>query len=175
LHLFILVKKSIILTTMSISSSLSGKSFASFKPLFATLSSPELHSLQGRYRGQFTGPVWLRFSAPSTLVLAGLGGWWGKTFPGDGTGYNLVLRQGRLQQLFPIRLAILPSLLDGKPCLAVQYTAECPFPWPHVIDELRCLDETSLLGLTIINLEFLRRLAFPFLLFPSDASTKHSG
>ena len=147
---------------------LSGKPLSSFKPLFTTLAPPALASLQGVYRGQFTGPLWLRLTAAPSLVLAGLGGWWGKTFPGDATGLNLVLRHGRLQPCFPIRLALLPSLVDGKPCLAVHYTAECPFPWPHVIDELRCLDDTCLLGLTIINLGFLRRLAFPFLLTPQE-------
>ena len=154
---------------------LTRKPLSYFKPLFATLSPPAVPSLKGVYRGRFTGPAWLRASAPSSLALAGLSGWWGKIFPGDGTGHNLVLRQGKLQLRFPIRLAALPSLVDSQPGLTVQYTAECPFPWPHVIDELRCLDETCLLGLTIINLGFLRRLAFPFLLFPEDLSLDQLG
>ena len=109
------------------------------------------------------------------MTLAGLGGWWGKIFAGDGTAHNLVLRQGKLYRRFPIRMLTIPSLVDGKPGLTVQYTTECPFPWPHVIDELRCLDETCLLGLTIINLGFLRRLAFPFLLFPEEISLDQLG
>jgi len=154
---------------------LTGKPLSYFKPFFTTLSAPDLHALKGVYRGQFTGSAWLRLSAPSSLALAGLGGWWGKIFPGDGTGHNLVIHQGKLIRKFPIRLAVIPSLVDGKPGLTVQYTPECPFPWPHVIDELRCLDETTLLGLTIINQGFLRRLAFPFLLFPEEISLEQLG
>jgi hypothetical protein len=145
---------------------LTGKPFSYFKPLFCSLPPPAIQSVQGVYRGQFTGPAWLRMSAAPSLSLAGLGGWWGKILPGDGTGHNLVLRQGKLYCLFTIRLVIIPSLVDGQPGLTVQYTPQCPFPWPYVIDELRLLDEQTLLGLTIINLGFLRRLAFPFLLFP---------
>jgi hypothetical protein len=154
---------------------LTGKPFSSFKPFFTTLTPPTVSSLKGVYRGQFTGPAWLCFSAAPSLALAGLGGWWGKIFAGDGTGHNLVLRQGKLQPRFPIQLATIPSLVDGKPGLTVQYTPECPFPWPHVVDELRCLDETYLLGLTIINLGLLRRLAFPFLLFPEEISLEQPG
>lgn len=65
--------------------------------------------------------------------------------------------------------------MDVKPGLTVQYAPECPFPWPFVIDELRCLDENCLLGLTIINLGLLRSLAFPFLLFPQEISLDQLG
>jgi hypothetical protein len=147
---------------------LTGKPFPYFKPLFCSLPPPAIQSVQGVYSGQFTGPAWLRFSAAPSLALAGLGGWWGKVLAGDGTGHNLVLHQGKLYRRFPIRLVSIPSQVDGRPGLTVQYTPECPFPWPHVIDELRRLDEKTLLGLTIINLGFLRRLAFPFLLFPEE-------
>lgn len=71
---------------------LSGKPVSYFKPLFTSLPPPTIQSLASVYRGRFTGPAWLRFSVAPSLVLAGLGGWWGKTFPGDGTGHNLVLR-----------------------------------------------------------------------------------
>jgi hypothetical protein len=147
---------------------LTGKPIAYFKPLFSSLPPPTIQSIHGVYRGQFTGPAWLCLSATPSLALAGLGGWWGKILPGDGTGQNLVLRQGKLYRRLPIRLVTIPSLVDGKLGLTVQYTSECPFPWPHVIDELRRLDEKTLLGLTIVNLGLLRRLAFPFLLFPED-------
>ena len=103
---------------------LTGKPLSYFKPFFTTLPPPAIPSLKGVYRGRFTGPAWLRTSAPSSLALAGLSGWWGKIFPGDGTGHNLVLRQGKLQLRFPIRLAALPSLVDSQPGLTVQYTAE---------------------------------------------------
>jgi hypothetical protein len=95
----------------------------------------------------------------------GLGGWWGKHFTADGSGMNLVRRGGELRRIFPIRLVPAPSLLDGRPCLSVRYKPECPYPWPHVVDELRSLDERTLLGMTMVNTGVLRKLALPFLLF----------
>jgi hypothetical protein len=64
----------------------------------------------------------------------------------------------------------MPSLVDGKPGVTVQYPKDSPFPWPLVVDELRRLDDTTLLGLTIVNAGFLRKLAFPFLLYYQEQS-----
>ena len=135
-----------------------------FKPIFSSLSSPDRNSLVGVYRAEFTGPAWLRKSAGPSLSLAGMGGWWGKEFSGGTTAVNLVYRGGQLRRIFSMQLVNIPSQVDGKPGLTLQYARNNPFPWPFVIDELRRLDETCLLGLTIINLGFLRKLAFPFLL-----------
>ncbi len=165
---------------MSSPESLVGKPLSYFKPHFSLLRPPSVDELKGVYRGQFTGPAWLRFSAPSTLALGGMSGWWGKIIQEEGRGFNLVLRQKCLKLIFPIRLATIPSLVDGKPGLTVQYSAECPFPWPHVIDELRWLEnpllyEPCLLGLTIVQLGFLRNFAFPFLLFPDERTLGQPG
>ncbi len=138
-------------------------SLSAFPALFARLDAPQ--ALSGTYRAAFTGPGWLRRIAPPGLWPLGLGGWWGKQFAADGSGMNLVLRGGELQRIFPIRLVPAQSLLDGKPCLSVRYEPECPFPWPHVVDDLRRLDEHTLLGMTMINAGPLHRLALPFLLF----------
>ena len=54
-------------------------------------------------------------------AASALGGWWGKEFYEDGSGINLVRRQGELQGIFPIRVSATDSLLDGKPCLQVRY------------------------------------------------------
>jgi hypothetical protein len=143
---------------------LDGRPFSSFRPLFAGLPSPPLDSLHGVYRGVFTGPAWLRALAPPSLALGGLGGWWGKDFLGGGAGLNLAQRGGKLVRLFPFRLVECASLIDDRQGIAVQYTSACPFPWPHVRDELRTLDGTTLLGMSVIDLGPLRRLAFPFLL-----------
>jgi hypothetical protein len=150
--------------------SLNRQPLGAFKSIFASLSPPEMHSLQGVYQAEFTGPLWLRKTAGPCLVLAGMGGWWGKEFLQDGTGVNLVYQGGRLRPHFPIRLAAMPSLVDGKPGVTVQYAKDSPFPWPMVVDELRSLDETNLLGLTIVNAGFLRKLAFPFLLHHQEQS-----
>ena len=138
--------------------------FSQFKPLFSALCAPEIHSLCGMYRAEFTGPAWLRKSAGPSLALAGMGGWCGKEFYADGTAVNLVSHGRQMHRVFPMRLVTLASLVDGKPGMTVQYIQGCPFPWPYIIDELRRLDENCLLGLTIINVGILRKLAFPFLL-----------
>jgi hypothetical protein len=147
-------------------SSLDGRPFSYFRPLFTTLAAPREDALHGVYRGVFTGPAWLRLSAGPSLALGGLGGWWGKDFLEGGAGLNLAQHKGRLVRLFPFCLVPCISLVDARPGLAVQYTRDCPFPWPHVRDELRKLDDTTLLGMTTIVLGPLRRLAFPFLLIP---------
>ena len=78
---------------------------------------------------------------------------------------NLVQRKGELRRIYPIRLVPSTSLLDGKPCLSVHYEAECPFPWPYVVDELRWLDASTLLGMTFVDRNPLRKLPLPFLLY----------
>jgi hypothetical protein len=139
-------------------------SLSAFKPLFATLSPPQTAAVTGVFRAEFTGPGWLRKIAGPGLAPLGLGGWWGKTFDADGSGANLVRRKGVLQRIFPVKVVRVASAVDGKPSLAVHYTRDCPFPWPYVVDELRSLDETSLLGLTYVDAGLLRRLLLPFLL-----------
>jgi hypothetical protein len=137
---------------------------SAFKPLFVSLPPPGPALTTGAFRAEFTGPAWLRKIAAPGLALVGLGGWWGKVFDGEGAGANLVSRNNALQRIFPVQIALAPSAVDGKPSLAVHYTRGCPFPWPYVVDELRCLDETSLLGLTYVNAGLLRKLCLPFLL-----------
>lgn len=145
------------------------KPLSAFKSIFASLQAPPLEQVKGVYRAEFTGPGWLRTIAPPGLGLLGLGGWQGKQFPGDGTGMNLVRRGGELQRRFPVRISEAASLVDGKPCLVIHYTPECPFPWPYVVDELRALAGGSLLGLTMVNVRGLRGLALPFLLHAQEA------
>ena len=49
-----------------------------FRSLFAALPVPDASSLLCKYGGTFVGPAWLRMDAKPVLLLAGLGGWWGK-------------------------------------------------------------------------------------------------
>jgi hypothetical protein len=151
---------------------LNGKSLAAFPPLFATLAPPALDALPGFYRGEFVGPSWLRAIAPRGLGLIHLGGWWGKELAADCTGANLVRtgpRQGGiLRRSFPLVITTGSSAVDGRPVVAVRYPPECPFPWPHVIDELRRLDDACILGMTIVPAGLLRRLPLPFLLIRTE-------
>jgi hypothetical protein len=141
----------------------------SFRELFTSLIVPDVISLRGTYRASFVGPAWLRTSANPALVITGLGGWWGKEFHDEGTAINIVLRAGKFSTRFPMKLVKAESFIDHKEGLALHYQQGNPFPWMYVVDELRQLDETTILGMTIPNVSGLRALAFPFIL------QKHGG
>jgi len=139
-------------------------SLKQFRNLFASLPVPETGSIRGIYRAAFVGPAWLRASAIPALTLTGLGGWWGKEFIADGAAINILLRAGKFSTRFPMKLVAAKSFIDGRDSLALHYPAGNPFPWTHVVDELRRINETTLLGMTIANVSGLRGLAFPFIL-----------
>ena len=139
-------------------------SLASFRTLFSSLPPPALNTVEGIYQAAFAGPWWLRTIAGPGLYPLGLGGWWGKRLDGQGQSSNIVHRGGRLSPKMPVSLVECSSMIDGRPCLAVIYPPESPFPWPWVVDELRSLDDERLLGMTLVTWRPLKRLALPFLL-----------
>ena len=119
---------------------------------------------KGVYKGTYVGPGWLKAVAPPSMVVSGLGGWWGKVFKAGGETYNLVKQAGEIKPVFPMQLLVKNSRLDGLPALALLYDKRNPFPWPHVVDELRPLDETALLGMMYLNVRAFPKMAFPFLI-----------
>jgi hypothetical protein len=135
-----------------------------FRDLFASLIVPEADSIRGKYQAAFVGPAWLRTSAAPALALSGLGGWWGKEFHEDGTAINIVLRAGKFSTRFPMKFVSAMSFIDGRDGLALHYQPGNPFPWMYVVDEIRRMDESTLLGMTIANVRGLRGMAFPFIL-----------
>lgn len=145
-------------------------SLKKFRELFSSLIVPDPNSLRGNYRAEFVGPGWLRISAAPALAVTGLGGWWGKEFFGDGTAVNIVLRAGNFSTRFPMRFVKTESYIDHKEGLALHYQAGNPFPWMYVVDELRRIDDTTILGMTIPNVSGLRGLAFPFILQKMEAT-----
>jgi hypothetical protein len=98
-----------------------------------------------------------------------MAGWWGKQFraPASGgdslEGENLLLRRGRLVESIPMRAHIGPSRVDGRPALVVKYPADARWPHRRVTDELRPLDDNTLLGLSF-GLPFAPRKGAPFIL-----------
>ena len=139
-------------------------SLRGFSQLFERLALDETAVLEGVYRGTYVGPGWLRKAAPPAMRASGLGGWWGKRFEAGGEAFNLVERNGRVEPIFPMRLESISSRLDGAPALVLVYDRENPFPWPFIVDELRPLDETAVLGMTYLNVDAAPKLAFPFLI-----------
>ena len=139
-------------------------SLSSCRDMFSSKEPPEPALLQGVYQAAFVGPAWLRLSAGPSLALLGLRGWWGKEFDGAGGAINLVSRGTDLVDKYSMRVESAVSLIDHKDSVRLSYPSSNPFPWPWVIDELRQIDQDHLLGMTIVNLAWLRRIAFPFLL-----------
>ncbi len=143
-------------------------SLVEFREFFGSLAAPTPASLLGAYRAAFVGPGWVRFMAGPALALTGLGGWWGKEFLADGTAVNLVVSDGKLVRRFPMELINAPSLIDRKPGLSLRYRTGSPFPWMFVVDELRRVDSSTLLGMTLVDVRGLRSTAFPFILKKSE-------
>lgn len=139
-------------------------SLKQFRDLFVSLIIPDPNEIHGKYQAAFVGPAWLRTSAAPALALTGLGGWWGKEFFNDGTAINIIFHAGNFSTRFKMRFVQDKSLIDKKDGLALHYQKGNPFPWMHIVDEIRRVDETTLLGMTIANVTGLRGLAFPFIL-----------
>jgi hypothetical protein len=56
------------------------------------------------------------------------------------------------------------SHIDKRQGLTLHYQKDNPFLWLFIVDEIRRLDETTLLGMTRPKIPGLRWLAFPFVL-----------
>ncbi len=139
-------------------------SLFSYAPLFRTLRAPTLSDLTGDFEAALVGPAWFCAVSRVSLRFGGLPDWFGKRFDGAGRGINLLGTEGALREALPMRVSVVPSLLDGNPVAAVRYAADAPFPWRYVVDELRVADERTLLGMTLLDLPVARRFALPFLL-----------
>lgn len=140
-----------------------------YRAKFETLDSPTIAEMNGRFRAEFVGPGWLRAIAPPGLAPLGLGGWQGKTFDGSGGGMNLVQRQGEVREIIPIVLKVEKSLINGRSGLNITYPPGTRFPWPWIVDEIRWLDNETILGMTLMTKAGLHRLALPFLLHKTGA------
>ncbi len=139
-------------------------SLKQFRDMFTSLSIPIPNEIRGKYRAAFVGPGWLRASAAPALAITGLGGWWGKEFFSDGTAINIIFHAGNFSTRFSMKFVQAQSFIDKRGGLALHYQKGNPFPWMYVVDEIRRLDENTLLGMTIANVRGLRGLAFPFIL-----------
>jgi hypothetical protein len=134
---------------------------------------PELSALVGRHEANFAG--WLRLGGPLAMSLTGMHGWWGKRFrapAGDrGTleGENLLQRRGRLVASIPMTARVAPSRVDGRPAIVISYPPDARWPHRRVEDELRPVDDRTLLGLSF-GLPLAPREGAPFILQRRDES-----
>jgi hypothetical protein len=142
-------------------------SVRSLQRAFRDAPAPELGALVGNHEARFAG--WLRVGGPLAMRLTGMPGWWGKRFrtpAGDDDlleGENLLLRGGRLVESIPMRARIGSSRVDGRPALLISYPPDARWPHRRVNDELRPLDEGTLLGLSF-GLPLAPRGGAPFIL-----------
>jgi hypothetical protein len=135
-----------------------------FRDLFASLAVPEAESIRGKYHGAFVGPAWVKAAVKPALWITGLGGWWGKEIYEDGTAINLVLRRGKFSTRFSMKFVRERSFIDGRHGLALHYQQDNPVLWLFIVDEIRRMDESTLLGMTRPSIPGLRWFALPFIL-----------
>jgi hypothetical protein len=151
------------------------RSLSALHDAFREAPTPELARLVGSHEAEFVGPAWLRLPGPLTMRLTGMPGWCGKRFraPADGgdslEGKNLLRRHGRLEESIPMRAEVAPSRVDGRLALVVSYPPDARRPWRNVNDELRPLDDHTLLGLTF-GIPGAPRGGSPFLLHRMEAT-----
>ncbi|MGH8492255.1 MAG: hypothetical protein ACRERR_03985 [Moraxellaceae bacterium] len=129
---------------------------------FRSLPAPSSNMLHGFFRASFVGPFWYRIGGFPSVHLAGLPHWQGKKFLTPTTATNILFKDGSAIEALSMTVVEAPSLVDGKPGIALRYGSEAPIPWRWVRDELRAVDEKTLLGITIVELPVLRHFRFPF-------------
>jgi hypothetical protein len=132
---------------------------------------PSLGALEGHPRGRMLavrgldhgpGALWIR-----RLAAAHAFPWGGKSFYGHGetgTGVNRVHLFGR-HQLFPFLTSVRPSLLDGAPCVTLDYDLpDNPCVIRSIHDEVREVDAGLFLGPAMWKTEHRPRLVLWFAL-----------
>lgn len=150
-------------------------SIGELKALFSSLKPPAPAMRHGFFRAAFIGPAWLRLSARPSLEVSGLPGWQGKKFLSADDATNILKKGDTLVEALAMRVTPGTSQVDGQQGVALHYVSgvpgvpgtdgkPVPLPWRWVRDELRAVDDNTILGFTVINLPLLRLMAFPFLL-----------
>lgn len=139
-------------------------SVGALKKLYSSLPVPDAKIRHGFFRASFIGPFWMRLSGKPTLELTGLPGWQGKRFITDGTATNVLLRKGERVDALNMTVQDVTSYVDGSAGVALRYGADAPAPWRWVRDELRAIDDNTLLGITFVDVPVLRHFPMPFLL-----------
>ena len=134
------------------------------KTVFQQLPPAEEQSRSGFYRASFIGPAWLRATAGPSLALSGLKGWQGKRFLSADTATNILKNKDQTTEKLTMTCESGISAVDGKQGVALTYPKNAPLPWRWVVDEMRQLDDNTLLCMTVFNLPILKHFPVPFIL-----------
>ena len=145
-------------------SRLNQTSLEALRGLFSSVEIPAMDSIAGIYCGSFTGPRWTRVAVRPALWVTGLGRWWGKELSNQGTAINLIRSGKDLSTRFPMKILQGKSFIDGRDGLLMYYLPNHPILWLLVEDEIRRLDQDTLLGMTHARIPVLGRLVLPFVL-----------
>ncbi|MDF3819761.1 hypothetical protein P3G55_07625 [Leptospira sp. 96542] len=141
-------------------------SLSKIKKIYVSLESPKTIP-NTNFKSEWVGPIWFQRIAKISLNFLSFKNWWGKSFDGTETAYNLFTKKESLdlEKKYPMKTYIGLSKIDNKPCLFLEYGKNSPFPWPLFVDEFRVLPNGSFLGMNYPK--FLPKLALPFLIHPS--------
>lgn len=134
------------------------------KQYFSTLPNPTPAQREGFFRASFIGPWWMRISGKPTLDLTGLPNWQGKKFLSSEQSTNVLFHKGEMREALHMTVQNVVSYVDGREGVALCYGTDAPRPWRWVRDELRMVDEHTIMGITYVDLPILRWFPFPFLL-----------
>lgn len=131
-----------------------------YREVFRQLSPLPAEQLKGSYNqiplGSVSGTKFWMLS----IIIAGLPGIQGKEFDQNGEGFNLCYLVDGIKKIGPIYIAgVGPSIIDGKPSLIIRYRSK-----RYMIDELRFLDENTLMGMGYFKFGFIHSPGYPFLL-----------
>jgi hypothetical protein len=147
-----------------------GSSVRSLLRAFREAREPKLEAIVGAFEGSYAGPAIVRLPAPLFMAITGMPGWFGKEFDPPGSdatvlsGRNLIRRHGSLDRSIPMRARVAPSRIEGRLALVLSYPSDARWPWRRTTDELRPLDDETLLGIGFVDAPVIRRLALPFVL-----------
>jgi len=144
------------------------RSVSGLEALFSTLKAPEDIPVNQRYTGTTIGPWWLRVLGWPLLNVGAMDGWKGKSFHSKGRVLNIVDKKGCTKEVMPIRASLESFSRGDGTVLLLSYPKTAPLPWNYIIDELRCLPDGRLLGLTTLKLPLLGIIPVPFILTLAD-------
>ncbi|HEX7479295.1 MAG TPA: hypothetical protein VF331_15925 [Polyangiales bacterium] len=125
--------------------------------LFLRLDAPSMTNMNGEFRGHLLDQGAFRLIKVSLAYFALRapfvnGRWQGKGFTttsnDEGHGYNRYLQHGRDSYILPMKTKIAKSVLDGRACFELDYTAYgSQAGLVNMIDEVRKVNDELYLGI----------------------------